>query len=152
MVATPADVPSGGPRGTFPDQGLGREELSTLLADEASHNVDWLGRMAAGVNYHVSDEVVEVAKEAYLRFFSSNALYRGYFPAVARFEDEIIDFAADIFHGPNAQGSVTSGGSESILTAVLSARNRARETRPAVTNPQMVVPASAHPAFWKAGH
>ena len=152
MAATRSDVPSDDQRGALPDRGLARDELLALLDDEAAGNVDWLGRMAAGVNYHVSDDVVEIAKEAYLRFFSTNALYRGYFPGIARFEDEIIDFAADIFHGPVARGSVTSGGSESILTAVLSARNRARDIHPRITRPAMVVPASAHPAFWKAGH
>lgn len=150
MAATRSD--SDDQRGALPDSGLARDELTALLEDEAARNVDWLGRMAAGVNYHVSEDVVQVAKEAYLRFFSTNALYRGYFPGIARFEDEIVDFAADIFHGPDARGSVTSGGSESILTAVLSARNRARDLHPRITRPAMVVPASAHPAFWKAGH
>ncbi|MEX2423873.1 MAG: aminotransferase class V-fold PLP-dependent enzyme, partial [Acidimicrobiia bacterium] len=153
MAATRSDTPSEDGRGGLPDEGLARDELMALLDGEAAQNVDWLGRMAAGVNYHVSDDVVEVSKEAYLRFFSTNALYQGYFPGIARFEAEIIDFAADIFHGPDARGSVTSGGSESILTAVMSARNRAREEiHPRITRPAMVVPASAHPAFWKAGH
>jgi sphinganine-1-phosphate aldolase len=152
MAATRSDVPSGDPRGGLPDDGLARDDLIALLDEEAAKTVDWQGRMAAGVNYHVSDDVVQVAKDAYLRFFSTNALYRGYFPGLARFEDEIIDFAADMFHGPDARGSVTSGGSESILTAVVSARDRARAVHPGISRPSMVVPASAHPAFWKAGH
>lgn len=152
MAATRSDVPSEDRRDALPDAGATRDELIAQLDEEAAGNVDWLGRMAAGVNYHVSEDVVQVAKDAYLRFFSTNALYRGYFPGIARFEDEIIDFAADIFHGPDARGSVTSGGSESILTAVMSARNRAREVHPHITRPAMVVPTSAHPAFWKAGH
>jgi len=152
MTESPSEPSTSDGRGRFPDRGLTRSELSAELEEAARHNVDWRGRMASGVNYFVSDEVVEVAKEAYLRFFSTNALYRGYFPGVARFEHEIIDIAADIFHGPHARGSVTSGGSESILTAVKSARDRARATHPAIHRPEMVVPASAHPAFWKAAH
>lgn len=152
MPATSPQPPMTGQRGRLPERGLTREELSAELDYEAGRNVDWLGRMAAGVNYFISDEVVDVAKEAYLAFFSTNALYRGHFPGLARFEDEIIDFAADLFHGPEARGSVTSGGSESILTAVKSARDRAREMRPEIVHPEMVVPASAHPAFWKAAH
>ncbi len=141
-----------GQRSRFPDQGLDRPSLTAALEEAAAPNVDWLGRMASGVNYFVSNDVVEVAQDAYLRFFSTNALYRGHFPGLARFEDEIIDFAADIFHGPQAVGSVTSGGSESILTAVKSARDRARVVHPEIRAPEMVIPASAHPAFWKAAH
>jgi glutamate/tyrosine decarboxylase-like PLP-dependent enzyme len=108
--------------------------------------------MAPGVNYFVSDELVDVAKDAYLEFFSTNVLYRGHFPGLARFEDEIIDFAADLFNGPAATGSVTSGGSESILMAIKSARDRARVTHPEIDSPEMVVPVSAHPAFWKGAN
>ncbi len=142
----------GSQRASLPDRGLSRSEVTELLEKAAQPNVDWLGRMASGVNYFIADDVVAVASEAYLRFISTNALYRGYYPGLARFEDEIVDFAADIFHGPNARGSVTSGGSESILMGVKSARDRAREARPQVDRPEMVVPVSAHPAFWKAGH
>lgn len=131
---------------------MSRSDLTSALTEAAANDVDWRGRMASGVNYYPSPEVEDVAKEAYLRFFSTNALYRGYYPGVARFEQDIVDIAAELFHGPDATGSVTSGGTESILTGVKSARDRARQTRPRVDRPVMVVPASAHPAFWKAGH
>lgn len=136
-------------RQRFPDEGLSRSRIEELLAERSANNVDWKGRMAAGVNYFISDEVVEVAKEAYLQFFSTNPLYKDYFPGLAQMESDIVDYAADIFNGPRATGSVTSGGSESILMAVKSARDRGRALRPSVTNPEMIVPASAHPAFWK---
>lgn len=123
-----------------------------MLAERSEGNVDWMGRMASGVNYFVSDDVVEVAKEAYLKFFSTNPLYRDYFPGLAQMEADVIDFAADILNGPEATGSVTSGGSESILMSVKSARDRARACRPSVSRPEMVVPVSAHPAFWKGAH
>lgn len=136
-------------RQRFPDEGLSRFQIEAVLAERAEGSIDWKGRMAAGVNYFISDEVVEVAKDAYLRFFSTNPLYKDYFPGLALMEAEIVDFAADIFNGPAATGSVTSGGSESILMGVKSARDRGRVTRPSVERPEMIVPASAHPAFWK---
>jgi len=46
---------------------------------------------------------------------------------------------------------MTSGGTESILMAVKSARNYAKATR-GITEPECVLPLSAHPAFAKAGH
>jgi len=71
---------------------------------------------------------------------------------VHRDEREVIDYAAGLFHGPEAAGSITSGGSESILMGVKSARDRARRLHPGITEPEMVVPESAHPAFWKGAH
>jgi len=144
--------PTSGRRATFPQRGLSRDEVAELVAAATQGNADWQGRMASGVNYFVSDEVVEVARNAYNEFFSTNVLYRGHFPGLARFEDEIIDFAADLFNGPAATGSVTSGGSESILMGIKSARDRARPIHPEIDSPEMVVPASAHPAFWKGAH
>ena len=151
MSAPSTDQPTR-TRGKFPQEGLSAEEVASAIEQATEHDVDWQGRMAAGVNYFVSDEVVEVAKMAYMAFFSTNALYQGYYPGLATMESEIIDFAADLLNGPDACGSVTSGGSESILMGVKSARDRARVVHPAVSEPEMVVPASAHPAFWKAGH
>lgn len=145
-------IPEAARRAVLPEEGLSRAEVESLLDQATEGNVDWKGRMASGVNYYPYDEVVEVARAAYSKFFSTNALYRGYFPGLATFEDEIIDFAADLFNGPEATGSVTSGGSESILMAVKSARDRARAHHPEIDRPEMVVPASAHPAFWKGAH
>jgi sphinganine-1-phosphate aldolase len=138
--------------GAFPQNGLSREQIVRELDEAASGDLDYMGRLASGTVYDPGGEVLEVAKEATLRFFSSNALYSSTFPAVARFEREIVGAVSDLFNGPEATGSVTSGGTESILMGVKSARDRARELRPHIDRPQMVVPASAHPAFWKAAH
>jgi glutamate/tyrosine decarboxylase-like PLP-dependent enzyme len=94
-----------------------------------------------------------VAKEAYLRFFSTNPLYAStVFPSLTAMEREIVAMTASLFTAPDGRGSVTSGGSESILMGVKIARDRARELHPEITAPEMVVPLSAHPAFWKAAH
>lgn len=139
-------------RDGLPSTGLSREQLRAQMEDAAQHDVACRERLAAGHVYDAGDDVLEVAKEAYLRFFSTNALHAGSFPSVARFEAEIVDRTAHLLHGPDAVGSVTSGGSESILLAVKSARDRARYRHPSITQPEMVLPASAHPAHWKAAH
>ena len=110
------------------------------MEEAAAGDLDWLTRMATGTNYPAGDDVLEVAKEAYLRFFSTNGLLPGTFPSLARFERDVIDYAAGLFHGPDAVGSITSGGSESILMGVKSARDRARRLHPEITRPHMVVP------------
>lgn len=139
-------------RAILPPDGMDRDRLRRTMEDAAADDADWLSRMAVGTNYPAGDDVLEVAKEAYLRFFSTNGLLPDLFPSLARFEREVIDYAADLFHGPDATGSITSGGSESILMGVKSARDRARRRHPHIGAPRMVVPESAHPAFTKGGH
>jgi sphinganine-1-phosphate aldolase len=51
---------------------------------------------------------------------------------------------------PDAAGVSTSGGTESILMAVLSARQKAYLER-GITEPEMIIPDTAHAAFLKAG-
>ena len=67
-------------------------------------------------------------------------------------EREIVEMTAGLLHGDRATGSVTSGGSESILMGIKIARDRARDLHPEITEPEMIVPLSAHPAFWKGAH
>ena len=141
-----------GERTSLPRAGTDRDELRRRMEAAAIDDADWLRRMAVGTNYPAGDDVLEVAKEAYLRFFSTNGLLPDLFPSLARFEREVIDYAAGLFHGPEAVGSITSGGSESILMGVKSARDRARRLHPEITSPEMVVPDSAHPAFTKGAH
>ena len=137
-------------RRPFPREGTPAAEIRVTMDEAAKGDADWLAGMAAGTNYPAGDDVLEVAKTAYLRFFSTNGLLPHTFPSLARFERDVVDYAASLFHGPEAVGSITSGGSESILMGVKSARDRARRLHPEIERPHMVVPDSAHPAFTKA--
>jgi glutamate/tyrosine decarboxylase-like PLP-dependent enzyme len=137
---------------SFPAAGRSLDELRTELAAASQGDARWKECLAAGVSYPAGDDVLEVALEAYARFFTGNALYPGLFPSLERFEREVVGMTANLLHGEHALGNITSGGSESILLGVKSARDRARVRRPDVTLPEMVVPESAHPAFTKAAH
>ena len=143
-------APAARVRSPFPPHGTPADVLEATMAQEAAGDADWLTGMAAGTNYPAGEDVLAVAKEAYLRFFSTNGLLPHTFPSLARFERDVVDYAASLFHGPEAVGSITSGGSESILMGVKSARDRARRLHPGIDRPHMVVPESAHPAFTKA--
>ena len=57
---------------------------------------------------------------------------------------------AELVGSSEAVGNMTSGGTESIIMAVKTARDWARADK-GVTAPEMIVPVSAHPAFDKAG-
>jgi glutamate/tyrosine decarboxylase-like PLP-dependent enzyme len=75
------------------------------------------------------------------------------FPSLRRFESDVVSMTAGLFHAPDgAAGTMTSGGSESLLMAVKTARDWARAERPAITSPEVLLPVTSHPALEKAAH
>jgi sphinganine-1-phosphate aldolase len=93
--------------------------------------------------------VVEAVAQMFLH---DNALNTQAFPSLARIQRDVVRMSADLLHGDeDVAGFMTSGGTESILCAVKAARERGREER-GITEPEMVVAASAHAAFHKAAH
>src|SRR6478752_3631088 len=72
-----------------------------------------------------------------------------YDSGLPRMENDLVCFTANLLDAPaEAVGTVTSGGTESCLLAVQSAR----DSRPDVDRPRMVVPSTVHAAFLKAAH
>lgn len=136
----------------LPDQGLDLRAIQARF-DELESN-DWdtrSGRLPLHC-YYASDEADRISDEAYRRFTRANALASEAFPSCRRMETELVHIALALLNGgADAAGSVTSGGTESILLALKAARDAAAE-RGAVGNPNIVVPDSAHPAFDKGAH
>jgi glutamate/tyrosine decarboxylase-like PLP-dependent enzyme len=115
-------------------------------------DVDWRRGRAFTLAYSAGAEVLALAREAYARFMSENALNTDAFPSLARMQRDVLAIVADLTHGGgDAAGFMTSGGTESLLMAVLAARERGRAER-GIVEPEMVLPASAHAAFEKAAH
>ena len=84
------------------------------------------------------------AKNAHKLFLSANLGDAGLFPGTRRLEKEVVVQLAALLHGKNSTGFIVSGGTEANLLGVLAARNRA-----AVSNPEIVLPQSAHFSFNK---
>jgi glutamate/tyrosine decarboxylase-like PLP-dependent enzyme len=107
------------------------------------------GRTLAYVFDSGLDGVDALAAQAHALASSTNGLDPTAFPSLLACENELVGTAAALLGGGDRTvGTVTSGGTESCLLAVLAAR----DARPDVTAPRMVLPATAHPAFDKAGH
>ncbi|MDP2778078.1 MAG: aspartate aminotransferase family protein, partial [Anaerolineales bacterium] len=101
--------------------------------------------------YHAGKDVDDLLKEASLLFFSENGLNPSAFPSLRKFETEITTMIASLLGGDdNTAGTVTSGGTESLLMAVKTARDWARKNRPEIKQPEMILPITGHPAFEKA--
>lgn len=69
-------------------------------------------------------------------------------------EAEVVAMTAALLGGgdagnPHVCGAMTSGGTESILSAMKASRDYMRASR-GVTQPEMIIADSAHAAYWKA--
>jgi glutamate/tyrosine decarboxylase-like PLP-dependent enzyme len=103
--------------------------------------------------YFDNDELLSVAREAYDLYFTENALGSRAFPSVMQMEKEVLQMSLWLFHAPgSADGSFTSGGTESLFLALKAARDYFRATHSKILGPKVIVPRTAHPAFDKAAH
>ena len=129
-----------------PDEVLGRLR-AYREHDAPTHG----GRVLSYVYDHGMPELDEVAAQAMRMLQPVNGLDPTTFPSVALMESDLVAFGRTMLHGPQATGSVTSGGTESCLLAVKAARDL-WVARGGVGRPGLVVSASTHAAFHKAAH
>ncbi len=128
------------------------EDVIASLQAKRARDVRWQDGRTFGMVYDGGPGVQEVADAAAELFLHENALNTLAFPSLGEIQSEVVGATAALFHAPeSAAGFMTSGGTESILMAVKAARERARTER-GVTEPNMVIAASAHAAFHKASH
>ena len=145
----------------FPEKGRPRQEILRELAEVASEEDDfWQTGQCSGTMYCGDTEHYAFLNEVFANYAHVNALQRDICPSATRFEGEITAMALDLMNGSAAVGegedarpcgSVTSGGTESILTAVLMYRDKFRAER-GISAPEMILPTTAHPAFEKGAH
>jgi len=137
----------------FPQKGIPREELLSTLRSLKSGDSDWKhGRMFSLI-FNAGEDAASVTEEAYTMFVVENGLSPFAFPSLLKMETEVASMMANLFHGnSDTVGNMTSGGSESIMVAVKAARDYARARKPHITQPELLMPLSAHPAFNKAAH
>ena len=134
----------------LPKQGIGRDALFEDIRKRKEQDADWHGGRTFSLIYPVSDEVDGILAEANKLYMFENALNPFRFPSLRQMEVDVVSMTAGLLNAPeDADGCMTSGGTESILMAVMAARNRAREER-GVTEPELLAPVTAHPAFAKA--
>ena len=107
------------------------------------------GRTLAYVFDSGMPDVDEIGTAAVAAYAGSNGLDPTAFPSLLQMENELVGMAAELVDAPeSAVGTVTSGGTESVLLAVVTAR----DSRPDIKHPNMVIPSTAHACFHKAAH
>lgn len=140
---------------TIPDTGRGRDEILAEMRDVREREESrWADGFASGAVYHGDAGHIEFMNEVYALNSQANPLHADLWPSATKYEAEIVAMVASMLngggeHAPDACGTVSSGGTESILLAMKTYRDKARAERN-VTEPNIVAPVSAHAAFHKA--
>ena len=135
----------------LPPTGRSKDEILAELEDLRAGDGRWQEGRTFGMVYDAGPEAHDVLEAVASMFLHDNALNTVAFPSLGRIQSEVVGITADLLHGEQAAGFLTSGGTESILMAVKAERERGRTER-GFTEPEMVVPVSAHAAFHKAAH
>ena len=135
----------------LPEVGMSREEIIGLMKTfvEKEKGKWEEGKVSGGV-YHGGEEHVELMNIASSLYAISNPLHIDVWPSLQKFESDIIKMTANLVCGSceTVCGSMTSGGTESIILAVR-AHKAAGEAR-GITNPEIIACVTAHAAVNKA--
>ena len=133
------------------------QELAAIAEEE---DQKWETGLVSGTMYHGGKEHYAFLNRVFSLYSYVNLIQRDMCPSGTKFESEIISMTAKMLHGDAVKdhnpeddicGTVTSGGSESIYNALYVYREWGREEK-GITQPEMVVPTTLHPAFFKSGH
>lgn len=140
---------------SLPDHGRSREELFAQMLERKSADAKWHEGKTFSLIYPTGrDDIDQLLMDANALYLYENALNPIRFPSLQQMEADIVGDTGALLHLPTAGGgTLSSGGSESILMSVLVNRDRAKITRgiqPGQGN--IVYPTSAHAAFAKAAH
>lgn len=142
---------------TLPDKGRPREEvLAEMRALAEEEDAAWEGGRVSGTMYCGDHDHYAFMNDVFGLYAHVNILQRDICPSATRYEGEVLAMALDLFHAGEVTdgepaGLLTTGGTGSIMHAVLAYREKAAQDR-GVTRPNFIKPETAHPAFDKACH
>jgi sphinganine-1-phosphate aldolase len=140
---------------SIPTAGRARDDvLAEMRTINDLESGRWADGFASGAVYQGDPEHVAFLNEVYALNSQANPLHADLWPSSTKYEAEIVAMVASMLHGrtdpaPEVCGTVTSGGTESILLAMKTYRDHARAER-GISAPNLVAPVSAHAAFDKA--
>ncbi len=143
------------PHTPMPQRGLPRGEVMQRLMQMKEGDQDWRGGRVFSLVYSAGDEVHELLQDALSLYSAENGLNVLAFPSIGTMQHDIVANTASLLgaddpaSGGAVEGYLTSGGTESLLQAVKTARDVARADR-GIHRPAVVAAESAHAAFTKA--
>lgn len=138
---------------SIPEHGLSETKvLQELMHHSELKHSDWQDGRVSGAVYHGGDDIIDLQSKAFQINCVANQLHPDVFPAVRKMESEVVEMVLRLFHGDEKScGTTTSGGTESLLLACLSAREYGRKFK-GITHPEMIAPETVHAGVEKAAY
>ncbi len=146
---------------SMPEKSTSRQEVLRQIKEmHAQESAPWKGGKISGSFYHGDQDHYDFLNEAFSYYSQVNSIQRDVCPSLTKYEGEIIAMTLDLFHGDainkrnpkqKASGSLTTGGTDSIFQSVYVHREWALDKK-GINQPEIIIPVSAHPAFFKAAH
>src|ERR1700691_2415674 len=142
------------PHTPIPQRGLARQDVLARLLAMKQGDQDWRGGRVFSLVYSAGDEVHELLQDALSLYSAENGLNVLAFPSIGTMQHDIVRNTATLLgadepaSGGDVEGYLTSGGTESLLQAVKTARDVGRDR--GIARPRVVAAESAHAAFTKA--
>jgi glutamate/tyrosine decarboxylase-like PLP-dependent enzyme len=139
----------------LPYKGIDRGEILELMEEfKDIEESKWRDGFVSGAVYHGNEAYIEFITQVYAINSQSNTLHPEIWPSTSKFEAEVVAMTGKMLSAEETPdeivGTVTSGGTESILLAMKTYRDWAKETK-GISEPEIIVPTTAHTAFTKAG-
>ncbi|OQY03124.1 MAG: aspartate aminotransferase family protein [Bacteroidetes bacterium 4572_117] len=140
----------------IPQKGIEREDiLQKMIGFQEKEQDKWKDGFVSGAVYHGDNEHIEFLNKVLAINSQSNPLHSDVWPSAAKYEAEIVSMTGNMMNGhavtgkDEVCGTVSSGGTESIMLAMKTYRDWARDKK-GIKKPEMIVPITAHAAFDKA--
>ncbi len=132
----------------LPSAGVDREQvLAEMEKLKSAEQAKWKDGYVSGGVYHGDEAHIDFLNRVYAIHSQSNPLHADVWPSTTKFEAEIVSMTAGMLGADKTTdsivGVVSSGGTESILLAMKTYRDWARETK-GITAPEIIAPTTAH--------
>lgn len=140
-------------RKSLPLQGTAPDELIRQMQKMHDQDIAWKKGKTWSLVYFANEEHDQLIKDAYSEYFSENYLNPFAFKSLQQMEQEVVHMTASMVRGnEHVVGTMSSGGTESVLLAMYAYREWARQHHAHIQHPEVVAPQTIHPAFDKAAH
>jgi glutamate/tyrosine decarboxylase-like PLP-dependent enzyme len=138
----------------FPEAGQSARDVLAALDDFRARDLPSDGRAFAFV-YDAGEELRALTEQAFVACMGPNGLDPTVYPSARKIENRVVAACLELLRAPaGAVGTATSGGTESVILAVKSARDHARARGRLAPGRRgtLLLPVTAHACFHKAAH